>query len=95
MYVDSGGVDRYRSRVKNKTLAFNNEHWVIQQSDSVSINIVTDNKDTLKLYRLPSLGNELIGFYEWANNKHRNGNGYMILWRDAGERKTSFLNNLE
>lgn len=91
MYVDSGGVDLYKSKVRYSKLSFNKENWVAYKSDSISISITTDNGDSIKLFRLENLEKELIGFYDWANHKHRNGNGYMILWRDASERKMMLL----
>jgi hypothetical protein len=91
MYTDSGGVERYNSKVRYSKISFNKENWIIQNSDSLSISVTVDKGDTIKLYKLESLGNELIDFYEWANAKYRNGNGYMILWREATERKMALL----
>ncbi len=95
MYTDSGDVVRYNSKIKDNKLFFNKGEWVIQQSDSSSLYITTDSRDTIRLYKLESLGRELIQFYDWANAKHRNGNGYMMLWRDATDRKMRLLQTLK
>lgn len=95
MYIDSGDVVRYNSKIRGLKLSFNKTTWVIQKSESSPLAIITDSGDTIKLYKLESLKSELIRFYDWANAKHRNGNGYMILWRDATDRKMRLLQTLK
>ena len=95
MYIDSGSVVRYKSKIRGLKLSFNKANWVIQKSDSSSLSVTTDSGDTISLYKLKSLKSELIDFYDWANAKQRNGNGYMMLWQDATDRKMRLLQTLK
>jgi len=87
LYSDSGQVDRYKIKLTPSKLIFDKQVWVLQKADTSCITILTNQKEKIILYKLSSLKAELIDFYDWVNEKHRNGNGLMILWRDASERK--------
>lgn len=95
IYTDSGIIKRFRATVKDSKLKFNNNSWTIINSDSSSLSVITHNNDTIRLYKETSIENELIHFYDWANVKHRNGNGYMILWRKATNRKMRLLEKIK
>lgn len=94
-YWDSSGVTRYTSKLKGNKLLFDKEEWTLRKSDSLSITVTAREGDTIILYKLQSLGDELIDYYDWENEKYRNGNGYMILLRHAEERKTSLFQILK
>lgn len=87
LYADSGSVFRHKWSGDHATLTFNKSKWQLIKSNDTSVFIRTDSGHLLTLYKADFLKTELISFYGWGSATHRNGNGYMIFWRDATERK--------
>lgn len=52
IYTDEGDVTRHKSKIRGPKLSFDKNHWVVQQSDSSSVSVITNSGDTIRLYKL-------------------------------------------
>lgn len=95
IYEDSSEVIRQKSKVIKTSLYFGREIWTLKRKNKESIDIQSNIKGKLRLYKLYNFDDELVDFYDWVKEPERNGNGVMIYWGESTGRKNSLLERIE
>lgn len=91
IYSDSSTVDRLKIKRKHSQIKYGNQTWFLDIRNDSTITITTTDKLKMKLYQANSIDNSLVRFYDWYHADNRNGNGVMIFYRSATERKLELL----
>jgi len=94
-YADSGDVERQKIKLTKNSLSFGQENWALRKSEKGTIEVQSNKNGKIKLFQMLDFDNELVDFYDWSHAKHHNGNGTIMYWQDATERKDLLLTNIK
>lgn len=92
-YSDSSEPVRIKIKLTKNTISFKGKIWTIKHIYKGKVEIYC-KQGTINLYRLPDNDNAVEDFYDWYSEPH-NGNGVMIYWQEAADRKASLLRKIK